>query len=95
VSFVTRMVWILVGVAVFCFAILAVNQEHTALRFLVWQTPEISLFWWLLLAFVLGLVVGGTTVGLVSLKHRFHERTLARELAETQRELGRLKTPAA
>jgi len=95
VSVLSRIVWVLIGIAVFCFAILAVNQEHAALKFLVWQTPEISLFWWLLLAFVLGLVVGGTTVGLVSLKHRFHERALARELAEAQRELGRLKIPAA
>lgn len=90
-----RLAWILIGVLLFCFAVLAVNQEAVALRFLAWRTPEISLFWWLLLAFVAGLVVGGTSIGLVSIRHRLHERTLARQLAASQQELVRLKTPTA
>jgi len=92
-NFLAKLTWFLIGLLVFCFAMLAVNQETAALRFLVWQSPEYSLFWWLLLAFVIGLVVGGTTVGLVSLRHRLNERSLARQLTASQQELLRLKTP--
>jgi len=92
-TFLARIAWFLVGLVVFSFAVLAVNQDQAALRFLVWQTPAVSLFWWLLLAFVTGLVVGGTTVGLLSLKHRLRARTLARQLALAQQELTRLKPP--
>jgi uncharacterized integral membrane protein len=95
VGFLAKLTWFLIGLLVFCFAVLAVNQDSAALRFLVWRTPEISLFWWLLLAFVSGLVVGGASVGLVSIKHRLNERSLARQLASSQQELVRLKTPGA
>jgi len=40
------------------FAIVAVNQEPVKLRFLIWETPEWSVFWWLLAAFVMGGLVG-------------------------------------
>lgn len=40
------------------FAIVAVNQEPVKLRFLIWETPEWSVFWWLLAAFVSGGLVG-------------------------------------
>jgi len=94
-GFLAKLIWFAIGLLVFCFAILAVNQDETALRFLVWSTAPVSLFWWLLLAFVLGLVVGGTSVALVSLKHRLHERSLGRQLAASQQELVKLKTPSA
>lgn len=92
-GFLAKLTWFLIGLLVFCFAVLAVNQEAAALKFLVWRTPEISLFWWLLLAFVIGLIVGATSVALVSLKHRLNERSLARQLAASQQEIVRLKTP--
>ena len=93
-TFLARIAWFLVGLVVFSFAVLAVNQDQSALRFLVWQTPAISLFWWLLLAFVAGLLVGGATVGLISLKHRLRARTLARQLALSEQEVTRLKYPS-
>jgi len=89
--FLTKLIWIILGLVLFCFAMLAVNQEHVALRFLVWETPEHSLFWWLLLAFVLGLLVGSVSVGIVALKHRLHERALGKQLARSQQETTRLK----
>ena len=55
-------IWrLLVGLgaaALFLFALIAVNQEAVAVRFLVWRTPEWSLFWWLLIAFSAGVGVG-------------------------------------
>lgn len=93
-TWLAKLVWFLIGLFLFCFAVLAVNQEMVALRFLVWRTPELSLFWWLLLAFVAGLVIGGASMGLVSLRHRMNARTLARQLAASQQEVVRLKSPA-
>ena len=48
----------LAAVALFLFALIAVNQEEVSVRFLVWRTPQWSLFWWLLIAFSVGLGVG-------------------------------------
>ena len=48
----------LAAVALFLFALIAVNQEAVSIRFLVWRTPEWSLFWWLLIAFSAGLALG-------------------------------------
>lgn len=87
-----RLLWFLIGLLVFCFAILAVNQDPASLRFLVWRSPEASLFWWLLAAFVLGLLVGGAAITLLSVRGRMRERTLSRELSAQQRELDRLKS---
>jgi uncharacterized integral membrane protein len=86
-----KLTGIVVGLFLFCFAMLAVNQDHVAVRFLGWQTGEYSLFWWLLLAFVSGLLLGSISIGLVSLKHRRHERSLARQLLGSQAETSRLK----
>ena len=48
----------LAAIALFLFALIAVNQEEVSVRFLVWRTPEWSLFWWLLIAFSVGFGVG-------------------------------------
>jgi hypothetical protein len=41
------------------FAALSVNQYEMALNFAIWQTPFVlSMFWWLLAAFLIGLLVG-------------------------------------
>lgn len=48
----------LTAIALFLFALIAVNQEEVSIRFLVWRTPQWSLFWWLLIAFLAGVAVG-------------------------------------
>ena len=41
------------------FSAIASNQEEITLRFAVWETPfEISVYWWLLIAFGLGIFIG-------------------------------------
>ena len=54
-----RLLWGLVALAAFLLAIIAVNQESVAIRFLTWRSPEWSLFWWMLIAFLLGAGLGG------------------------------------
>lgn len=77
----TRLAALLVGIATFGFALLAVNQTPVALKFLIWQTPEISLYWWLLLAFVAGLLLGAASAGFSSLRLRRRLRLLERAVA--------------
>ena len=52
VAWLTRLFWGLLAVSVFFLAALAVNQEPVALQFLTWRSPVISVFWWLLAAFL-------------------------------------------
>ena len=41
------------------FSAIAANQEEITLRFAVWETPfKISVYWWLLIAFGLGIFIG-------------------------------------
>ena len=45
---------VMIGIALLLVALLAalaVNQEPVSLRFLVWHTPQWSVFWWLFIAF--------------------------------------------
>lgn len=92
-----RLLWAVAGVLVFAFALLAVNQGRVALRFLGWETPEISVFWWLLLAFLLGAATTAILFTVTALRHRMRQRHLNRELQATRRELERLRgaAPAA
>lgn len=90
-TFLTRLLWALIALALFCFALLAVNQSQIALRFLNWQTPELSVFWWLLAAFVLGILLASLGCMLVSVRARLRQRQLRKELEAAQRELEKLR----
>ena len=79
----------------FVLAVLAVRQPEVALNFVYWQTPfAISVFWWLLIAFVLGVLLGVINTAWVATKHRLANRRLQRELAQQQAELERLQGAA-
>lgn len=77
----------------FILAALAVNQEPVALNFLAWQSPVISLFWWLLAAFLAGLLLGLLVVGFTTARLRLRARRLAKQLARAEKELGRTLAP--
>ncbi len=61
-------------------AVIAVNQEPVKLRFLIWESPEWSVFWWLLAAFVLGGLFGHLLALLSTLPLRFENRRLQKIL---------------
>lgn len=67
------------------------NADAVSLRFLEWQTPLVSIYWWLLLALTIGFVSGSVVLYAMSVKLRVSERKFRRELVTTQRELQRLK----
>ena len=79
----------------FFLAALVVNQEPIALKFLTWESPQFSVFWWLLGAFSAGLFLGllGTLVATARL--RLRNRRLSKELARAEKNLGevRIATP--
>ena len=73
-------------------AALAVNQQTIALKFAIWETPvSLSIFWWLLLVFVIGLGVGLLNGVWVNLKRRLENRRLQQSLASANAELARLR----
>jgi hypothetical protein len=62
-----------------------------ALRFLSWESPEVSVFWWLLLAFFLGAGVSAVGFALVTLRLRMQQRRGERELNAARKEVDKLR----
>jgi lipopolysaccharide assembly protein A len=90
--------WVVRGafVLVAIVAVLAVvdNREKVALHFLNWTTAELSVYWWLVGAFALGISVGWLGAGVQILRVRAGTRQLRRELGRSQAELQRSKREA-
>lgn len=76
----------------FVFAALSVDQQEVALTFVIWQTPEWSVFWWLLIAFAMGLAFGWLNGVWVNVKHRIRNRKLRQELLTSTTELERVRS---
>ena len=87
------LILILAVIIAFTLAALAVNQQELTLSFAVWQTPfALSMFWWLLAAFIVGLTFGLLNAAWVNVKHRMQVRTLSKSLAQSHAELERLRS---
>ncbi len=77
----------------FLLATLAVNQQEMALTFAVWETPfTLSMFWWLLAAFLIGLTFGLSNALWMNVKARMQARKLKQSLAQAESELARLRS---
>lgn len=87
----------LLFVLVLAFCTLAVmdNDEAVALRLLSWQTPAISVYWWLVLALSLGLIFGWLFAMRGNLRLRLQTRQLRRELEQQRQELARSRGSAS
>lgn len=75
----------------FFLAALAVNQDPVALHFLTWQTPTISVFWWLLGAFMLGLLLGLLGITVLTTRLSLKNRKLTRLLGNAEKELHQVR----
>ena len=63
------------------FSAIASNQEEITLRFAVWETPfEISVYWWLLMAFGLGIFIGLLNTLFVNASLRLENKRLHKKL---------------
>jgi uncharacterized integral membrane protein len=86
--------WAALAIAGFFLAALVVNQEPVILRFLNWQTPELSVFWWLLAAFLLGLLLGLLGITVLTTRLSLRNRKLARQLGQAEQELRKVRSLA-
>lgn len=91
-SWLSRLFWVSLAVVFFFLAALAVNQEPVVLHFLTWQTPSISVFWWLLAAFGLGLLLGLLAITVLTTRLSLRNRKLSRQLGQAEQELHRVRS---
>ena len=89
-----RALAVLLALVLFLFAVVAVNQEQISLRFLAWQTPAVSVFWWLLISLLLGLLLGLAALSGVIARRSMRNRRLSRELQSANEELQQLREQA-
>ncbi len=82
------------ALVVFLLAVVAVNQEQISLKFLAWQTPALSVFWWLLIALLLGLTLGLAAAMGMAAKRSMHNRKLRKAVRAANEELQRLRERA-
>ena len=68
------------------------NSTPLSLRFLNVQTPAIPVFWWLLMALVIGVCLGAGLSAIGFIRIKFKERQLRRELDQNKEELHRIRT---
>ena len=90
-SWLGKLFWALLAILTFVFAALAVNQETIALQLVTWRTPELSVFWWLLLAFVSGLAVGMVGIAWSTTRLSLKNRGLNKRLSKAEKELDKLQ----
>ena len=90
-SWLSRLFWVSLAVVAFFLAALAVNQEPVVLQFLSWQTPSLSVFWWLLAAFGLGLLLGLLAITVLTTRLSLKNRKLSKQLGHAEQELHRVR----
>ncbi|MGD8832887.1 MAG: lipopolysaccharide assembly protein LapA domain-containing protein, partial [Pseudomonadales bacterium] len=90
-SALARLFWVTLAVIAFFLAALAVNQEPVVLHFLSWQTPSLSVFWWLLAAFLLGLLLGLLGITVLTTRLSLKNRKLTKQLGNAEQELHRVR----
>ncbi|MBL6689622.1 MAG: LapA family protein [Pseudomonadales bacterium] len=92
-NFIKRTVFILVAFVAAAVALLAAadNSDEVALKFLEWESPVWPISWWILTAFVVG-VLFGTALNLVSdTRLRMNVRKANKTAAGRTRELDQVK----
>ena len=90
-SWLARVFWALLAIILFFLAALAVNQDPVVLRFLAWQTPSISVFWWLLAAFGVGLLIGLLGITVLTTRLSLKNRKLSKQLGNAEQELHQVR----
>ncbi len=88
-SWLGKLFWVVLAILTFCFAVLAVNQEAISLRFVTWQTPAVSVFWWLLIAFAMGLSLGAIGIAWSTARLSLRNRRLNKRLGQAEQALSR------
>lgn len=90
-NWLAKLFWGVLAIFLFFLAMLAVNQEPVALHFLTWQTPQWSVFWWLLVAFAMGLLLGLLGITVLTTRLSLRNRKLAKQLGNAEKELHKVR----
>ena len=90
-SWLARALAIAAAGALFLLAAVSVDQAQAPLRFLAWETPPLSLFWWLLAAFLAGLGLGLGLSAAGRARQALRSRRLRKALTAANQELQRLR----
>ena len=90
-SWLARAFWAVLAIVVFFLAAFAVNQEQISLRFLTWETPAYSVFWFLLGAFLAGLLLGLLGITVLTTRLSLKNRKLTRQLGNAEQELHKVR----
>jgi uncharacterized membrane protein YciS (DUF1049 family) len=93
-TWLARLFWAVLAILFFLLAALAVNQSPISLQFLKWQTPELSVFWWLLAAFGLGLLVAVIGYTVLATRLSLRNRKLTKQLGNAEQELRKVRNLA-
>ena len=65
------------------------NHQELSLRFATLETPvSLSVFWWLMLAFLLGLALGLLNGAWFNMKRRLENRSLRKELTQARAQVS-------
>ena len=77
-----RNLWIFIlTIGLLFFSAIAANQEEISLRFAVWETPfKVSVYWWLLIAFGLGIFIGLLNTFFVNAGLRLENKRIHKKL---------------
>ena len=67
------------------------NSDAVSIGFFRWRSPEISLFYWLVLALLIGAFVGFTLAGGLGLRRRLQARRMRRDLEASRQEVRDLR----
>ncbi len=86
-----RLILGLIILSVIAFGLLAVNQQQVSLEFLKWRTPEMDLFWYLLITLVFGILVGWVLAGYSMFSLKLAERRERKQKLQAQTELKALQ----
>ncbi|MDA1074589.1 MAG: LapA family protein [Proteobacteria bacterium] len=90
-TWLAKLFWVATLLIIFFLCAVAVNQSQIALQFLIWRTPQIGVFWWLLLAFGCGLFVGALGIPISKARQGLKHRRLTKELSASNQELAKLR----
>ena len=89
-----RLILGLIILSVIAFGLLAVNQQQVSLEFLKWRTPEMDLFWYLLITLVFGILIGWLLAGYSMFSLKLAERRERKQKRQAETELEALKAAA-
>ena len=64
------------------------NSSAVSLKFLDWQTPTLSLYWWLLGTLVSGIAIGWLASSVTVVRAKVAQRRATRELSRTSAEIA-------